>query len=86
MHVNPVLTDLFNDYNEAVNKIARREHRGVRTIEVDDIAQHVWAVISQKSIDPGHSTGTDFRTWEFRGVCDLITKIAREYVARERID
>jgi hypothetical protein len=80
LHVNPIVTDLFNTYRELVGKVARREHRGIRTIEAEDIEQQVWQVVAQKS------KGTDFRQWDAYGFTNLVTKIAREYVARERIE
>jgi DNA-directed RNA polymerase specialized sigma24 family protein len=64
---------------------ARREHRGVRTIEVDDIEQHIWVTIAKKSLRAS-GKGTDFRQWDRTGIANLMTKIARAYVARERIE
>ena len=78
----PSIADwLAENHAELITKTARREHRGVRTIEVEDIEQHVWKVLLGRA-----SERTDYRTWERNGMANLFTKIAREYVARERIE
>lgn len=82
---NPVVEWLATTYPDLAAKTARREHRGVRTIETEDIEQHIWLTISKKSLrDNGR--GTDFRLWDRPGISNLMTKIAREYVQRERIE
>lgn len=81
---NPVVQWITDNHAELVEKIARREHRGVRTTDIEDVSQHVWLVLGQKSLK-ADGTGTDFRLWDRFGITDLITKIAREYVAQERI-
>jgi hypothetical protein len=82
---NPVAEWLAVAYPNLALNTARREHRGVRTIEVDDIEQHIWLKITELSLK-ADGTGTDFRLWDRAGVADLMTKIARKYVARERIE
>lgn len=67
-------------HGEMLRKIARREHRKVRTVEVEDVEQHVFLTFFQRA------KGTDFRLWEAAGIADLAIKIAREYVNKERID
>lgn len=82
---NPVVAWIAMTHPELAEKTARREHRGVRTIETDDIEQHIWLTISQKALK-ADGTGTDFRLWDRAGISDLMTKVAREYVQRERIE
>lgn len=75
--VNNWLTEIHGDM---LRKIARREHRKVRTVEVADVEQHLFLTLFQKA------KGTDFRLWEAAGIADLAIKISREYVNKERID
>lgn len=82
---NPVVEWLAVTHPNMALNTARREHRGVRTIESDDIEQHIWLKITEWSLRPD-GTGTDFRLWDRAGIADLMTKIARKYVARERIE
>lgn len=82
---NPVLESLYADHADMIQKIARREHRGVQTLDVDDIEQHIWLTFGEKALKADGS-GTDFRTWEAKGIADLAIKVARQYVARERIE
>lgn len=81
---NTVLQHVFENHAEMISKIARREHRGVQTIEVDDIEQHIWEMIGKWSLRDDR--GTDFRTWDEKGIADLAIRVARKYVARERIE
>lgn len=74
------LTWFLENHSVTVKKVARRELRGCQTTTADDVEQHVWAVVAQKS------TKEDFTKWDTWGVVNLITKIAREFIARERID
>lgn len=67
-------------HGDMLRKIARREHRKVRTLEVEDVEQHVFLTLFSRA------KGTDFRLWESAGIADLAIKIAREYVNKERID
>lgn len=85
MTSNPVVQWIADNHAELVTKIARREHRGIRTVEVEDVEQHVWLTLAKKSLRD-NGKGTDFRLWDRYGITDLITKISREYVARERIE
>lgn len=82
---NPIAGWIADNYPDLAAKTARREHRGVRTIEVEDIEQHIWLQISRKALRAS-GKGTDFRLWDRTGLANLMTKIAREYVARERIE
>ena len=47
---NPVVQWIADNHAELVTKIARREHRGIRTIEVEDVEQHVWLTLAKKSL------------------------------------
>ena len=75
--VNKWLEDVHGDM---LTKIAKREHKGCRTTEVDDVIQEVRKGFYSRS------RGTDFMLWDTDGIADLAIKIAREYVGRERID
>lgn len=85
MSTNPVVAHLYNEHSEMIAKIARREHKGIQTLDVDDIEQHIWLTLSQKALRPD-GTGTDFRKWDAKGIADFGIKAARTYVARERIE
>ena len=63
-----------------IEKIARREHKGVRTVEQEDVVQQVLLKFYE------YSKGTDFSIWDKDGIADLAIKEARKYVNRERID
>jgi hypothetical protein len=69
-----------------ITMIARKEHRGIQTIEVDDIQQAVYQRFAEDSRQSSSFLGTDFRTWDRAGLYALATKYARKYVARERIN
>lgn len=71
---------LMTVHEDMLRKIARREHRKVRTLDIDDVEQHLFLTLFQKA------KGTDFRLWETAGIADLAIKISREYVNKERID
>lgn len=86
MAVNPVVQWITDNHHDMITMIARKEHRGIQTIEVDDIQQAVYQRLSEKSQRNLSFTGTDFRTWDRAGLYALCTKFAREYVARERIN
>lgn len=79
-----VATDVNNwlteTHGEMLRKIARREHRKVRTVEMEDVEQHLFLTLFSRA------KGTDFRLWEAAGIADLAIKISREYVNKERID
>lgn len=77
---NARLAWFLENHGLTVTKISRRELRGCQTTTAEDVAQHVWTVIAQKS------TKHDFSTWDRYGITNLITKIAREFIARERIE
>jgi hypothetical protein len=82
---NPVVQWIADNHALAITKVARREHRGIRTIETEDVEQHVWKELTELSLRET-GVGTDFRSWDVYGITNLATKIAREYVARERIE
>ena len=71
---------LVSVHGDMIAKIAKREHRGLRTLEVDDIIQSIWMEFSALSVN------NDFTLWEARGVAALAGKMARKYVNRERTD
>ena len=71
---------LTNVHGDMLRQIARREHRKVRTLDVEDVEQHVMTTLYSRA------KGTDFRLWEKAGIADLAIKISREYVNKERID
>lgn len=71
---------LVTIHGDMIAKIAKREHRGLRTLEVDDIIQSIWTEFAALSVN------TDFTLWEPRGVAALAGKMARKYVNRERTD
>jgi len=83
---SPVLSWLADNHALTVTKISRRELRGCQTTTAEDVEQHVWLTLGKKSIDTDPNKGTDFRTWDRFGIADLITKIARDFIARERIN
>ena len=73
--------DLFREVHaDMIAKIAKREHRGLRTAEVDDIEQSIWAEFTALSAT------TDFSLWDKKGIAALAGKMARKYVNRERTD
>jgi DNA-directed RNA polymerase specialized sigma24 family protein len=82
---NPIAEWIAENYPLMAAHTARREHRGVRTLEVEDIEQQIWLTIAKKALR-ANGKGTDFRLWDRTGIANLMTKIAREYVARERIE
>jgi hypothetical protein len=82
---NPVLQWLADNHALTITKISRRELRGCQTTTAEDVEQHVWLILSQKALK-ADGTGTDFRLWDRFGISDLIIKVAREFVARERIE
>lgn len=67
-------------HGDMLRKIARREHRKLRTAEVEDVEQHLFLTLFSRA------RGTDFRLWDPAGIADLAIKISREYVNKERID
>lgn len=71
---------IANVHGEMIAKIAKREHRGLRTLDVDDITQSIHAEFAQLS----HKN--DFTLWETNGIAALAGKMARKYVNRERTD
>lgn len=82
---SPVLSWLADNHALTIVKISRRELRGCQTTTAEDVEQHVWLVLGEKALK-ADGTGTDFRTWDRFGISDLIVKIAREFIARERIE
>lgn len=81
---NPVTAWLVENHALTVTKISRRELRGCQTTTAEDVEQHVWLKLCEWAQADGK--GTDFRTWDRFGIADLIVKIARKFIARERID
>jgi hypothetical protein len=72
------LQELHMEYSGLVSRIAKREHKGAMTVTVDDLNQAIWLVLFQK---------VRFLTgFTKNGIADLATKIAREYLLKERID
>lgn len=70
----------FAAHGEMIEKIAKREHRGLRTLDVDDIYQSILAEFTQLAATQ------DFTLWDARGIAALAGKMARKYVNRERTD
>lgn len=77
---NPVVTWLVENHALTVTKISRRELRGCQTTTAEDVEQQVWLVLAKKSVKE------DFTKWDHYGIINLITRIAREFIARERIE
>jgi hypothetical protein len=75
-----VIQWLHSTHDEMIVKIAKRETKDIRTVEVEDVIQTVREGFYSRA------KGTDFTLWERNGIADLATKMAREYVGRERID
>lgn len=71
---------LASIHGDMIAKIAKREHRGLRTADVEDITQSIWLEFTQLSAT------TDFTLWDAKGVAALAGKMARKYVNRERTD
>lgn len=67
-------------HGDMIYKVAKREHRGLRTLEVDDIVQSIWSEFTALSVN------NDFTLWDAKGVAALAGKMARKYVNRERTD
>jgi DNA-directed RNA polymerase specialized sigma24 family protein len=84
--INPVVQWITDNHMPMIKGIARKEHRGVATVSVDDIEQAIMLKIAQKSKQTSSLKGTDFTTWDRTGLDHLFTKFARDYVARERIE
>lgn len=82
---NPVLQWLADNHALTITKISRRELRGCQTTTAEDVEQHVWLTLSQKALK-ADGKGTDFSAWDRFGISDLIIKVAREFIARERIE
>jgi len=82
---NSLATWLVENHSVTVAKISRRELRGCQTTTADDVAQHIWERMLEWSLTED-GKGTDFRTWDAFGVSNLMVKIARKFVARERIE
>jgi len=85
-HINPVVQWITDNHMSMIKGIARKEHRGVATVEVEDIEQAIMLKITEKSKQTNSFKGTDFTTWDRTGLDHLFTKFARDYVARERIE
>lgn len=71
---------LVSVHGDMIAKVAKREHRGLRTLEVDDIIQSIWLEFTRLSAT------TDFTLWDAKGIASLAGKMARKYVNRERTD
>lgn len=81
-----VIDWLVENHSETIAKVARKEHRGVQTLDFEDVEQAIWLKLTEKSRQTSSYKGTDFTTWDAPGIAALATKIAREYVSRERIE
>lgn len=84
--INPVLQWLHDNHTDLAKTVARREHRGVQTLDVDDIEQAINLKFAEKARNNKSHKGTDFTTWDAAGLYSIATKFARDYVARERIE
>lgn len=82
---NTIAAWLVEHHSTTVTKVSRRELRGCQTTTAEDLEQHVWEKLFSWS-QTGEGKGTDFRTWDRFGIADLAVKIARKFIARERID
>jgi hypothetical protein len=76
---------LHDNHALTVTKISRRELRGCQTTTAQDVEQHVWLTLGEKALK-ANGKGTDFSAWDRFGISDLIVKIARDFIARERIE
>lgn len=73
--------DLFVSlHGDMIRKVAKREHRGLRTLDVDDIYQSILMEFTALSVN------NDFTLWDAKGIASLAGKMARKYVNRERTD
>lgn len=71
--------DLFLDRIEDIAvKTAYREHKDCPGIDTDDVAQHVRVQFYRKF--------ESIKDWDEAGLWDLARKVARSYVAKERVD
>ena len=75
-----VIDWLHETHDDMIAKIARREHKELRTAEPEDVVQAVREGFYARA------KGTDFTLWDRDGIADLAIKLAREYVGKERID
>lgn len=84
--INPVLQWLTDNHADMVKQVARKEHRGVRTVEVDDVEQAIYQRFAEDARKNNSFKGTDFTAWDRAGLYARATMYARKFVARERID
>jgi DNA-directed RNA polymerase specialized sigma24 family protein len=85
-HINPVLQWITDNHADMIKGVARKEHRGVQTVDVDDVEQAILQKFAEKARNNSSHKGTDFTKWDRAGLDALATKFARQYVARERIE
>lgn len=85
-HSSQILAWIVSNHSVMIARIARKELRGIQTLEADDVEQQIYLELGQRAYNPETGKGTDFTTWNSFGIADLATKIARNYVARERIE
>lgn len=85
-HINPILQWLTDTHPDLAKTVARKEHRGVQTVDADDIEQEICLQFAKRSKTTSSHKGTDFTTWDREGLWSMATKFARAYVARERIE
>ena len=72
------LRELYMQYGSMIEKIARREHKGMLTVTVEDLQQQIWLTIFK---EVKHLDG-----YTAAGIADFATKSARSYLMQERID